>query len=712
MNIKIGVLLDSLDLSRQAHSDAGKTIVASFEMLKPFFDDLELVFFTENNVESFLGSIDDSDFSTLVLSSNSIRHPDSIVAESFNKNVAKVSKFVENGGGLLVLHQFQSNLDSLILQEGPSLGFEERSNGLGIEPLTLKFAQDVLLNFPYTINLQEELAPKGTQLRDVLSWMRCAKDEDSLLVILESQDSEPLMSRTRSSSHHKIVLCAIPLDWHGATALLANSLCYATAGEPERVLWFTGTQEESLNTRPQSGLDGFFCLPHELVSPETGGWLSSQEIISLSSHGLDPKKVMRSRGAHLHFDQVDQVDQGAISISGSIGLFRERTALSVLEGMDFSSIGPNFVTQPYPLRNIVQSLTYLATSFPMRNFWDPRLDSHFKEKFVSLEFSNMTVTSAFASLQTTICLSLGEKTSEPITKRIRGLLSQSVEDALFEDLIEVTEKVIPLDKWLVRVAESAHEISGPVCVRLMEWTGFLIHNMNLPADDVLLASANQALITKVFLSKEWPDELLSIEGVCSLVSAISAESSLLSEQKLTIFRLGLLRLRRFLELSQAPSQMTLRVRSATSVVMAEQRFPDLVGQTFDALSRSFLGEFSRSSSGVGTFPRGKGSYSQLSEQVKLMQDKNTTIRLDMEKRQNLWFLGSVIAWAGTVGLSGALVFAWLQIFQFEAVADIFALPLGLGVLWISYQALMWLDRNSITPRWASRLLRRAPWFKH
>jgi hypothetical protein len=95
-----------------------------------------------------------------------------------------------------------------------------------------------------------------------------------------------------------------------------------------------------------------------------------------------------------------------------------------------------------------------------------------------------------------------------------------------------------------------------------------------------------------------------------------------------------------------------------------------------------------------------------------MQDKNTTIRLDMERRQNLWFLGSVIAWAGTVGLSGALVFAWLQIFQFEAVADILALPLGLGALWISYQALMWLDRNSITPRWASRLLRRAPWFKH
>lgn len=693
--MKVAVLYDALDANRQIFSDAGLSIRKAIKQAEKVIDGIVAVQVSNSENLSLLSNLATGDVDVLVVSSNAIRHPDSQVAAAFEASLDELTGFLSRGGSLLVLHQFQSPLEKLALPGGGGLSFAPRSESKLRRDELVRQADDVLFNFPFEIDLGAQLAEPGNQLGDLISWLGCNAPEETFVPVVSDPVGNVLIARSRFGLPGRIVISAIPLDWHGAIDLLANALCFLMADEPKQILWLGGGSPIEAN-RPVSGRSGYFSLPAGEISASVKKWISKRELLSIGSEGAE----QNASGFSLRVSST-ALDQ--VTLTGSLGLSSSKFARQITAGLELSEIGLSFVTQPYPLRNLVESLSYLAATFPEAGFWDPAKDEEFRARFKSLEFSNMTATSALASLQTAVCLRLPARVQEQISKRVRALLGDSTEDRLFLQLLEVIAGKQGFDLWLDEIGKVGTELTPAAAARALEWVGFLIHNAGHQPADESLVSANRALLSTLVPNGDLRQSSLSTEGLSSLIAAIVAQSSL-SEEDNALVRIACNEIREFLRSSDVPEQMSLRVKSASAIAMAERVMPNVTSQLLETLM-----ELAGANDENGGELVRQQRVAQLGEQLELAQDRLSRSLAEKESRQPVWLLGAVSAWVLALGSWVLLGILWLQIFQFNGLSDIFAVPLGIGALWLAYQVLLLLMRNSLTPPWLNRLIISLPW---
>src|SRR5690625_1534178 len=103
--MRLVVISDPLESGRQIHSDGGdflRGVVSHHAHL----GDVRLVSPTEDEVADELDALDPSETAAVIFETNSLRHPDSIVARAVRDRARKLSEYLAGGGGVLVLHQY------------------------------------------------------------------------------------------------------------------------------------------------------------------------------------------------------------------------------------------------------------------------------------------------------------------------------------------------------------------------------------------------------------------------------------------------------------------------------------------------------------------------------------------------------------------------------------------------------------------------------
>lgn len=378
-------------------------------------------------------------------------------------------------------------------------------------------------------------------------------------------------------------------------------------------------------------------------------------------------------------------------------------------GVDFSQIGSNYVQHPYTLRNIVTSLVLSSSKFPEIGAWNPARDREFKERFISLEFEQMTITSALASLQTALALKLGSKTTFPILTRIDRLSSHTSVSGI-ANLISLTVRdSISFDDFLDGILEIAPNLPRTEVSRAVEWVAFFRHFLDYPCDSTRLAKTVNFLVDRLAEQTSDGNLELSIDDECALVMALVSSSDFTSEQSNNALRASLKSIQQFLGSQTAPEQISLRLRASVSVALVREVLPNPVEEVKAGLLHIALDDrdWRRKVEPI----MAAASSTSLSEQVNFLTQQNSNLRNELKDKHSIWALGAVFSWMLWLGVTTSLFVAWLQIFRFEAFASIFAIPLGLAALWVVGRLMLVLDRNRLTPRWLSILIKRVPWFK-
>lgn len=308
--MRIAVVIEPLDGSRQVHSEAGLSFTLAGEALSKVFQNVEILHFSGIRATKLLDGLSREDWDALVFASNSIRHRDGAVWSAFEAHGQKISRFVEAGGGLLVLHQFDSNLGSLSLPDGLHIGFGHRDVVKNSRTLTSENEDELLLNFPFTVNLGEEFAKGGSQLADLLSWMECDFPEGALSKVLSMGSKQTVLARSSDVDVHRVVLSALPLDWHGAIKLLGNALTFVASGPPRQIVWSLESRPLQLAYNPEGVDIGVFELiqGHWARKPPNGRAMR----VSINSFP-DPLRKKSQPRAGCHFLYQKLMEDGYLS---------------------------------------------------------------------------------------------------------------------------------------------------------------------------------------------------------------------------------------------------------------------------------------------------------------------------------------------------------------------------------------------------------------
>src|SRR5690625_6998652 len=105
--MRLVFISDPLESGRQIHSDGGdflRGVVSHHAHL----GDVRLVSPTEDEVADELDALDPSETAAVIFETNSLRHPDSIVARAVRDRARKLSEYLAGGGGVLVLQDRKS----------------------------------------------------------------------------------------------------------------------------------------------------------------------------------------------------------------------------------------------------------------------------------------------------------------------------------------------------------------------------------------------------------------------------------------------------------------------------------------------------------------------------------------------------------------------------------------------------------------------------
>lgn len=704
--MKIAVIVDSLDITRQAHSDGGQSYSKVAEILKPIFSDLEMAVFSGSKAKDLLSGLNSEDWDGLVLASNSIRHIDSTTRSSFSLNSDKVIEFIESGGGLLVLHQFDSELGSIKWPQDMQFNFALRNKTDDLASIKTQDPDDSLFNFPFSVDFKNEFEPQGSQLGDLFSWMKCAFPEGSMEVLLQDNSGDALIARSHNASQYRILVSAIPLDWHGSSKLLANSLVYTASGNPSQVVWETEEENAKESYQTINRELGVFNLPHDSLKPTVVDWLRSTNVTEFFLEDSEILKKQINNG--LSF-VVSSAKDGRFHFSGYGSVSAQVELESEIRELDFSQIGSNYARHPYILRNIVTSMSYASNRFPSIRAWNPKEDREFKNRFKSLEFSGMTITSALASLQTALSLNLEKQTISSILKKIKGLSKEMKDSHLALAIVSVVEGRTSFNDFLQSMKDKSSELSHQDTVNTLEWFAFFGHLHELDSNAEFGVEAVLAVLERLEQTTVEISDEKSVDESWSVAMAILLYPERLKLSCHASLENSLSSLQRFLAASSSTEQLGLRLRAAMCLSVAKQLIPNPVEEL-----RANLYRFTRSSR---TFVAPSKSnvedsrFTRFSEQTAFMTEKNSELRNELRDRRPVWWLGAMTAWLISIGISLSVIFGWLQIFRFEALADIFAIPLGVAALWIFQRLLKLLDGNGLTPKWLSVFLNRIPWFQ-
>lgn len=474
-HMRVLVISDPLESGRQIHSDGG-TFLRDVVSERSDLGHVTLVTPAEDEVADELRSLRVAETAAVIFETNSLRHPDSIVATAARSCTAQLSQYLKDGGGVLILHQFVRDRPVLELSTDTVTFTAHEGQVL---PLSLGTPRSVL-EVPHRVDENSE-PPAGTssQLGELVSWL--ALDAERLAgsdIVLRSAQGLPLVSVSSSEVTGRLAVSAMPLDWHHWQELLANLVRYVVHGDPRTIIWGDGSRYEPTVER---ALASGTAVRARRTPPIQLERLHPAPVLHIDSDGPEkmPASARRTalrRGATVLTPaqrQKQRLDTGMVEYSVEVGSASYRYAQAALSTLASSEELLTAAHDPYLLRNVIVSSEHFG-----RKYWSPQVRQVPSQDTAliastsgSIRFEKMTTTSALVSLQTHYLLRPHDPAIDQLVRTIQRY-EGSANGGLYAGATQVLTGELRALTWLRRIGE--HRFTSIATLsRIADWIAYL-----------------------------------------------------------------------------------------------------------------------------------------------------------------------------------------------------------------------------------------------
>lgn len=330
--------------------------------------------FFDEAVGPMLDGLTIDDFACLVFASNALLSD--ALRRGTERRLPLLHRFVEEGGGIVMLHQWRDSLKPF-LAENLLPALATRRSEQDRESARRVGRDDGLLHFPFEVDLaamhdrRHDLAPERLFFKAISPRSLPPK----LKPVLAKSEDELLLVRSDDHTGEHVVVSTVPLDWQRNTALLCNTILFACSGQPRRLVW---RREEAVGAELMHrwlALDGSTVLrpcPATIdPTPSPDGWLLGAADSRLELLVVPPRELVAARsrpevvrflargGALVTVQGDDQLP--ASCLSALIGSYPERVLASRLYGELRSEPRWRDVESAFNIRNVVCALHLLWT---------------------------------------------------------------------------------------------------------------------------------------------------------------------------------------------------------------------------------------------------------------------------------------------------------------------------------------------------------------
>ena len=652
--MKIALIIDGLDSTRQIHADGGKAIQAALSKTSVGGNPIGMDTFLDGQVQQLLETLDQNIYGAILFSSNSLRHPESLVSVAVKNNSTRIKEFLSQGNGIAVLHQFGPNVTQIDLPSENAVSYGpyrrlEKSKFLFSEPLS-----DPIANFPSSIKDASLEFEKIGQLSRVVSWQKIVNvDLESFEPVLQSSPEEILIAKTRREVPWRGVFSAIPLDWHGSINLLANIIQFIALGVPQCTVWRSesGDSQEFGPHAAIAKLDGSFQAT-DALSEQTKDWLSREcrlHIITdeFESKNLDHCKKLASAGVAMKIEKV-----GNESTTNFFGRVSDRSREYAKHAfVEIASLSHDEIVSgdPYPRRNLVVSAEYFSKKFSgLPHSWQPTEDPELISSIQRSNFEGMTATSALANAQTALAAKIDNKFLIKISDQLEDLLTSAISDQALYKAFQCAQGDLSLDEYLDWLTNQPVEsITAPDSLRILDWLGFLAFSQGLKTNSaaaaevfgMLYSAASASKIGNTWLSLEGNTNLIlgafALQSWCTDIDVMDQVSPAISQ-----VRLGYIS-------PDANMSAITRVRLAYCLGCVESMSPLVLDRLTDVL----LGTTSVLLSGsLNQVKQVKLEAQRVAVVNRQLVDSNDLFELERKTHKPVWMLGAVFLWIGGLSL--------------------------------------------------------------
>lgn len=717
-DMRIAIIVDGLESTRQFHSDNGDAIRDACRKVRAGNASVEVEVFRDSQVDHLLEGLADSDISALFFASNSFRHSGGRVAQAVNRHRGDITEFLRAGRGLVVLHQFGDSIAPIELPNGVDIRFVPAGAG-ALAPIQAKSGasrDDPILNYPIDIDdLELELSSEG-QLGDMVSWLAVDPEAmEGLDPVLVAANGDVLLGRSSDAFSWRVVVCALPLDWHRASSLLLNIAQFVTTGSPECIVWPSATGVESSPLAPAlSQLGSTHVVGLESLRGPRTEWLLTRPALHLVNVEDESVPIpasfltaARQGGVVLTARSLEGGD--VTHFTGLIGSRRKELAQDFFSDL---AADPNGVLEsgdPFPLRNVVLAAQYFFESFPhLRNAWSPRQEAGFVRSLGALIQPGMTITSVLATVQT-----LTAAGAPPVhLKRAQSLVAELAPDDRGTRALTLACSVAldraSFDDLLAAIGEIPFsELNAPLAIRLLDWIGFLHLTLGKEATPARVGESVHRLIQSAETSESeglW----LSVEGTASVIFGVMAAITMSGDATLlSVTMRGLMRLRReYADHGSDAASLSTMARVAHALAVAERIAPLVVDRIAEAVPRATL-HLNRD---IAMADR-KDEITQarvLSVRNRELHAQLTDARQSLQARTPIWLMGVVATWFVVCFVLAGIGILGAQIWRWPDLVPLLSAPLVFLWFWIAIRVVWRLERYEIVPGWLAKITRSFP----
>ncbi|MFE7505425.1 hypothetical protein [Promicromonospora sp. NPDC057488] len=693
--MRIALLVDGLESTRQYHADDGRSVVDASARLTAAGKPVAVDVVRDAECGPLLATLSRSRYDAVVFASNALRHPDGRVGAAVREHAAEIAAFLRRGRGLVLLHQFTTADLHLETPDGTPLRFDRRGAASAL-PRTAEPASPIV-RYPFDIDLDAELSSSG-QLGDLGSWLSIPQSALSgLLTVVESAEGEPLLAVSAEHVPWRVVLSAMPLDWHEAVGLLANCIEYACAGTPEVVVW------PSSDDTPLAATLGHLRNAHRVRPGDPAeSWLRARPTLHVVSAGdtADPDRFIeatRDGGLVLATQATDA--------AGTVRFTGRASARQHVLARDFFAADPAAVLRgptldPFPTRNVVVAARYYCRTVPSTRTeqWDPRHDRELHALLPSLFYDGMTISSALATVQILCAVGARAGLTADAVARVRALSPGDALSAVLllgceaaasgADVRAFAEGMDGLDR---------SELSAPEILRLLDWVGFLVLVLDVEGAAPVLRGTVARLVSSLRKVTADDDVWLSHEGTATVALATAAVSQDPGDLQSIARSVASLRTE-YQEILTSEANLSAAARYGQALAAMESVAPLVLDTLVAAAALDHVPQGS-----PGDDHRHAAS---LAARNRALQ---TAVESERARRARLGpviVIGTVVSWTLALGVvlggAGIILFVW----QWPEVAQIVTAPAVLAWLFLVGAVARLLERMAVLPRPLGKLARR------
>lgn len=378
---KIALIQDGTEVGRQWFGDVVGHLQRCCERLSDGrFVHFSLQVFTDDDLGFLLDGLTRDEWQCLVFASNSLNS--GRVEHELRKGHLTLGAFIASGGGVVVLHQVRESLE-LLLPAKLEPRLRERTSPRGDGTTVAPDPTDVLLHFPHAVDwsiardLQDATGPGPATPVELPSLYFMALDAalPAALKPVITVGSDVLIARTYDHLTERVVVATVPLDWQERRAgqgrvlsdLLANTIYYAAAGVPQRLVWRepgSTRNEVLLRWLTLDGATAIRPIPEGDINATDRWLLSAVDVLAMAPERVEAAEWRKELDAFLQSGGVllttspDAV-LPASRVLGLVGRYEQRSLAALVTAELRAVDGWQNIDSAFDIRNIVSAVSFM-----------------------------------------------------------------------------------------------------------------------------------------------------------------------------------------------------------------------------------------------------------------------------------------------------------------------------------------------------------------